>query len=50
MRAVLLAREKEISVYDAVFVALANFYYVSFYTADKELYEKIKNFDFVKLL
>jgi predicted nucleic acid-binding protein len=50
MRAVLLAREKEISVYDAVFVALANFYHISFYTADKELYEKIKDFDFVKLL
>jgi predicted nucleic acid-binding protein len=50
MRAVLLAREKEISVYDATFVVLAVIYHILFYTADKELYEKLKEFNFVKLL
>jgi len=50
MRAVLLAREKEISVYDATFVVLAVIYHLLFYTADKKLYEKLKEFNFVKLL
>jgi predicted nucleic acid-binding protein len=50
MRAVLLAREKEISVYDATFVVLAVIYHIPFYTADKKLYEKLKEFNFVKLL
>jgi predicted nucleic acid-binding protein len=50
MRAVLLAREKEISVYDATFVVLAIIYRIPFYTADKKLYEKLKEFNFVRLL
>jgi len=50
MRAVLLAREREISVYDATFVVLSILYRAPFYTADKKLYEKLKAFNFVKLL
>jgi predicted nucleic acid-binding protein len=93
MKSVVLAREKEISLYDAcieisiasksekepfmasrfcerylvffalwhlsckergplcpVFIVLAKIYQTSFYTADSQLYQKMKGLDFVKLL
>jgi len=50
MRGVVLAREKNISIYDAIFVVLAKIYQLSFYTADEKLYKKVKGLGFVKLL
>jgi len=50
MRGVVLAREEQISVYDASFIVLAEIYQLSFYTCDEKLFEKIKDLNFVKLL
>jgi len=50
MRGVKLAREKDVNIYDAIFVVLAKIYQLSFYTADKKLYKKVKDLGFVKLL
>ena len=50
MRGVVLARERNISIYDAIFVVLAKIYQLSFYTADEKLYKKVKGLGFVKLL
>ena len=49
-RSVVLAREKDISVYDGAFIALADMYETPFYTADKALYKKTKDLGFVNLL
>jgi len=50
MRGVVLAREENISIYDAIFVVLAKIYQLSFYTADEKLYKKVKGLGFVELL
>ncbi len=50
MRGLVLAREENISIYDAIFVVLAKIYQLSFYTADEKLYKKVKGLGFVELL
>lgn len=50
MGSVVLAREKDISIYDAVFIVLAKMYRIPFCTADVKLYGTTKDLDFVKLL
>ena len=45
-----MSREKTISVYDSVYVALANKLDYQFVTADGKLYNSIKDFSYVKLL
>ena len=50
MKGIILARERDISVYDAVFVILAKIYQAPLYTADLKLYRKVKDLGFVKLL
>ena len=49
-KSVSLSREKSISVYDSVYVALANKLDYQFITADEKLYNSIKDFPYVKLL
>lgn len=49
-RAVILAREKDITVYDAAYVITALNFGCKFITADENLYEKIKNLGFAELL
>lgn len=49
-RAASLAREKDITVYDAAYVITALNFGCKFITADKNLYEKIKNLGFAELL
>lgn len=48
--AVSMAYERNITVYDAIYVVLARNINGIFITADKTLYEKIKNLKFVKLI
>ena len=50
IKAVVLAREKDISVYDAVFVVSAKICRVPFCTADEKLYKKVKELGFVEFL
>ena len=45
-----LAKQYDITVYDAVFVSLAKLIDAIFITADKKLYEKIKKLKFVKFI
>jgi predicted nucleic acid-binding protein len=44
------AKKYDITVYDAVFISLAKLIGAIFVTADKKLYEKIKELKFVKLV
>lgn len=48
--AVNMAFEKDITVYDATYVALAKFIDFKFITADEKLYKKIKDLNFVKFI
>ena len=45
-----IAEEKDIAVYDAVFIALAGEMKCKFITADEKLFRKISDLTFVKLL
>jgi predicted nucleic acid-binding protein len=45
-----IAKKYDITVYDAVFVSLAKLIGAIFVTADKKLYEKIKELKFVKFI
>lgn len=49
-KAVEIAYSKNISLYDATYIALAKIIDFDFITADKKLYEKIKNLNFVDIL
>jgi len=49
-RAIIHAFKQGITVYDACYLALAEFMGIEFITADEKLYEKIKDLSFVKLL
>ena len=49
-RAVEIAREYDITVYDATFVALAESLDASFVTADENLVKQLKNLHFVRFL
>jgi predicted nucleic acid-binding protein len=46
----LLAKEREITVYDAAYLLVALNFKCKFITADKKLYNKVKDFDYVELL
>jgi predicted nucleic acid-binding protein len=46
----IISYERNISIYDAVYVALAKETAYELITADKILYDKLKDFGFVKLL
>jgi len=48
--AVKLSYDYKIAVYDAVFIALAKLINGIFVTADKKLYEKVKELKFVKFI
>lgn len=49
-RAAIFARQRDITVYDAVYVIVALNFGCKFITADEKLYEKIKDLDFSELL
>lgn len=49
-RAVEIAYSKELTIYDAIYIALSQIIDFDFITADKELYEKIKEIKGVYLL
>lgn len=49
-RAISLANEKKISVYDASYIVLAEKLACDFVTADEKLVAKLKDLEFVKLL
>lgn len=49
-KAAILARQKDITVYDAAYAVLVLNFSCKFVTADKKLYEKIKDLGFVVLL
>jgi len=48
--AVILAFEYNITVYDAFYIALAKETELTFITADRRLYEGVRNLDFVKFV
>jgi predicted nucleic acid-binding protein len=48
--AIKLSYDYKIAVYDAVFIALAKLINGIFVTADKKLYEKVKELKFVKFI
>lgn len=50
LRAVNLSYSYEISLYDAVYIALAELINATMITADEKLYEKIKELKFVKFI
>ncbi len=45
-----IAFDKNTSVYDAFYLALANELKVNFITSDRKFYDKVKDFKFIKLL
>ncbi len=45
-----IAYENGVTVYDAIYISLAQEMSCEFITADEKLYRKVKNFNFVKLL
>lgn len=49
-KTVILARQKDITVYDAAYITLAINFNCKFITADKKLYEKTKDLGFIELL
>lgn len=48
--AIRIAYEKDITFYDAFYIALAKQLGFQYVTADKKLYEKVKSFPFVNIL
>jgi predicted nucleic acid-binding protein len=50
IEAVLLARERDITVYDSVYLLVALNFKCKFVTADEKLYKKVKDLGFVELL
>ncbi len=50
VRVAILAKEREITAYDAAYVLLARNFGCKFITADKKLYKKVKDLDFIELL
>ena len=49
-RTAILAKQREITVYDAAYILLARNFGCRFITADKKLYKKAKDLNFVELL
>ena len=49
-RVAILAKEREITAYDAAYVLLARNFGCKFITADKKLYKKVKDLNFIELL
>jgi len=45
-----IAEEKDVSVYDAIYISLADITGFEFVTADEKLYNKVKDLKYVKLL
>lgn len=45
-----ISYEKDTTIYDAIYIALAKETDYNFITSDKRLYEKVKEFQFVELL
>jgi predicted nucleic acid-binding protein len=50
IEAILLARERDISVYDSAYLLVALNFKCKFVTADEKLYKKVKDLGFVELL
>jgi len=50
VRVAILAKEREITAYDATYVLLARNFGCKFITADKKLYKKVKDLNFIELL
>ena len=50
VRVAILAKEREITAYDAAYVLLARNFGCKFITADKKLYKKVKDLNFIELL
>jgi predicted nucleic acid-binding protein len=50
IEAILLARERDITVYDSAYLLIALNFKCKFVTADEKLYKKVKDLGFVELL
>ena len=49
-KAIQIAFSHEITIYDAIYIAIASDLNCNFITADKKLYNKVKDLDFISLL